>query len=335
VERQVPSAAPSVARHAPRPPRLPTPSWLASVPATKPAAVPSPATEPASVEAPESDLLPWVPATAAPAEAPEPWIERPRSRRRGPRYAAVGGALVVLAVAGFGFGSRVANERGSTGVTNADASGDFVAPAPSTRAEKRAASPTVADAARGESTSVASAGDAQYDAVAGIVAEPPKSDASADAPAAPSVPAPPALRAVAMSKTAMSSLDSAITRTSKLARDREPKLVPAGGALDVSALGDAGTITPPVLISAPAPRFPDAMRAHPIEGEVIVQFRVTEKGRVDVSSMQVLQSPHELFTEAVRSVLPKFRFEPAHSGALDAKPQAAWVQFRTRFTATQ
>jgi hypothetical protein len=37
----------------------------------------------------------------------------------------------------------------------------------------------------------------------------------------------------------------------------------------------------------------------------------------------------------VRSVLPKFRFEPAHSGALDAKPQAAWVQFRTRFTATQ
>jgi hypothetical protein len=63
-----------------------------------------------------------------------------------------------------------------------------------------------------------------------------------------------------------------------------------------------------------------------------VQFRVTEKGRVDLASMQVLQSPHELFTEAVRGILPKFRFEPAHAG-LDAKPQAAWVQFRTRFTA--
>jgi hypothetical protein len=50
--------------------------------------------------------------------------------------------------------------------------------------------------------------------------------------------------------------------------------------------------------------------------------------------MQVLQSPHELFTEAVRNVLPRFRFEPAHAGTIGAKPQAAWVQFRTRFAAT-
>jgi TonB family protein len=133
----------------------------------------------------------------------------------------------------------------------------------------------------------------------------------------------------------MSSLDSVSATTTKLTRDRDAKLVPTRGALDVSGLGDVGSIAPPVLISAPTPRFPDELRAHPIEGEVIVQFRVTEKGRVDASSMQVLQSPHELFTEAVRSVLPRFRFEPAHAGSLDAKPQAAWVQFRTRFTAKQ
>jgi TonB family protein len=147
-------------------------------------------------------------------------------------------------------------------------------------------------------------------------------------------PALPSLRTVAVPKLAMTNLDSMITTSSKVARGRETKFVPAGGALDVSGLGDAGSVTPPALIGpAPTPSFPDALRAHPIEGEVIVQFRVTEKGRVDVASMQVLQSPHELFTQAVRSVLPKFRFEPAHSGAIGAKPQAAWVQFRTRFTA--
>jgi outer membrane biosynthesis protein TonB len=84
----------------------------------------------------------------------------------------------------------------------------------------------------------------------------------------------------------MSNLDSVITTSSKLARTREPQLVATGGALDVSGLGDAGSVTPPVLIgAAPTPRFPDELRAHPIEGEVIVQFRVTEKGRVDLASM--------------------------------------------------
>jgi TonB family protein len=91
-----------------------------------------------------------------------------------------------------------------------------------------------------------------------------------------------------------------------------------------------------VLIgSAPTARYPDELRAQRIEGEVVVQFRVNEKGRVDASSMQVMQSPHPLFSDAVRSVLPKFRFEPAHAGAGGSKPQAAWVQFHTRFTAQQ
>jgi TonB family protein len=333
-ERQVAAAAPAAVRDTPRPPRLPTPSWLASVPAKAAAAAP-PVVEPEPIEAPESDLLPWVPTTGAAAEAPEPWVARPPSRRRGPRYAAVSGALVVLAIAGFGFGTRIAIDRGSAGVTNENAGGDFVAPAPSAKPEKSVASPSVAETARGESTAVATPGETPREVAAEVAAPKPKSEEASDAPAAPSVPAPPSLRAVAVSKTAMSSLDSVITTTTKLTRDRESKLVPAHGALDVSGLGDVGSIAPPVLISAPTPRFPDELRAHPIEGEVIVQFRVTEKGRVDVSSMQVLQSPHELFTEAVRSVLPRFRFEPAHAGSLDAKPQAAWVQFRTRFTAKQ
>jgi TonB family protein len=85
----------------------------------------------------------------------------------------------------------------------------------------------------------------------------------------------------------------------------------------------------------PTPRYPGELQTQRLEGEVVVRFRVDERGRVDASSMQVQQSPHPLFTEAVRNVLPRFRFEPARSGAPGSKPQAAWVQFRTQFTARQ
>jgi TonB family protein len=322
------TAAPS----APRPPRLPTPSWLASVP-TSPAADATPSVSEAEpMETSEDSALPWSTATDAGSGASDRFVARPRSRRRAPRYATVGAALVVLAIAGFGFGSRVASDRQTSGVTNEDASGDFVSPASPARSAHSALPSAEVPTAGHESTSVACATEILAESTASVAEPTPRTDAAAETPAAPT---PPTLRAVAVPKVAMTNLDSILTTSSKAARVPEPKLLLAGGALESSGLGDAGSVTPPVLIGpAPTPRFPDALRAHPIEGDVIVQFRVTEKGRVDVSSMQVLQSPHELFTEAVRSVLPKFRFEPAHSGAIGAKPQAAWVQFRTRFSAT-
>ena len=325
-----PVAPAPVPPSAPRPPRLPTPSWLAAVP-TSPAADATPSVPDVdAMETPDDDDLPWATASHLAARPSQPFVDRPRSRRRAPRYATVGAALVVLAIAGFGFGSRVVNDLQSAGVTNEDASGDFVSPA-SFNSERSAPAAAVVPGARHDSTSVATAAVTRAEPAVQMADATPKSDASAATPAAPSLPS---LRAVAVPKAAMTNLDSMITTSSKATRAREPKFVPAGGALDVSIHGDAGSVTPPVLIgAAPTPSFPDALRAHPIEGEVIVQFRVTEKGRVDVSSMQVLQSPHELFTEAVRGVLPKFRFEPAHVDAIGAKPQAAWVQFRTRFTA--
>jgi TonB family protein len=88
-----------------------------------------------------------------------------------------------------------------------------------------------------------------------------------------------------------------------------------------------------VLLFAPTLRFPEELRAKPIAGEVVVQFRVNEKGRVDASSMQVLHSEHELFTAAVRNALPRFRFEAARAASPGSKPHAAWVQFRAEFTA--
>ena len=134
----------------------------------------------------------------------------------------------------------------------------------------------------------------------------------------------------------MPSLDSALHASTSDERDVGAEPIGAAGSLRSSALGDEASVTPPVLIgSAPTARYPDELRSQRIEGDVVVQFRVNERGRAEPSSMQVVQSQHPLFSEAVRSVLPKFRFEPAHAGAAGSKPQAAWVQFRTRFTAQQ
>jgi hypothetical protein len=64
-----------------------------------------------------------------------------------------------------------------------------------------------------------------------------------------------------------------------------------------------------------------------------MRFRVDEHGRIDMSSVKVVKSDHELFTLAVRNVLPRFRFEPARSPAPESKPRADWVDFRAEFAA--
>lgn len=93
--------------------------------------------------------------------------------------------------------------------------------------------------------------------------------------------------------------------------------------------------TPPKMIGRPpVPRFPDALlRSVRTDGQVVVRFRVTEVGAVDVGSMVVVRSDHPLFTAAVRDILPDFRFEPARTHAPDSKPVAAWVSVPFRFSA--
>jgi TonB family protein len=97
---------------------------------------------------------------------------------------------------------------------------------------------------------------------------------------------------------------------------------------------DENAITPAKIIGRPpAPRFPEALlRTGPREGLVVVRFMVDEFGRVDVASMIVERSDHELFTAAVRDILPSFRFEPARTHAPESKPVTGWVSVPFRFT---
>jgi len=92
--------------------------------------------------------------------------------------------------------------------------------------------------------------------------------------------------------------------------------------------------SPQIIGRVPDPGFPDALlRSGTREGQAVVRFMVNEKGRVDVASMIVEQSDDDLFTAAVRDVLPLFRFEPARTLGLESRPVAAWVSVPFRFTA--
>jgi len=83
----------------------------------------------------------------------------------------------------------------------------------------------------------------------------------------------------------------------------------------------------------PDPGFPNALlRSGVREGQVVVRFLVNELGKVDAASMIVERSDDDLFTEAVRDVLPLLRFEPARTLGLESRPVAAWMSVPFRFT---
>ena len=58
-------------------------------------------------------------------------------------------------------------------------------------------------------------------------------------------------------------------------------------------------------------RYPDALRSDNVQGDVLVQFVVDEKGEVMPGTFKVLTSSHALFTQAVKDALPTMKFSPA------------------------
>ena len=73
------------------------------------------------------------------------------------------------------------------------------------------------------------------------------------------------------------------------------------------------------IISAPAPRYPDALRAAKTEGQVLVQFVVGLDSVADMGTFTVLKSSHGDFTESVRTSLPAYRFTPARRRGVPVK----------------
>ncbi|CAA9340125.1 MAG: hypothetical protein AVDCRST_MAG40-2363 [uncultured Gemmatimonadaceae bacterium] len=69
------------------------------------------------------------------------------------------------------------------------------------------------------------------------------------------------------------------------------------------------------LVSNPPPTYPTMLERARVGGRVVVEFRIDSTGAVELGSLQVVQSTNRLFTQAVRHVLPRLRFLPAHLGA--------------------
>jgi protein TonB len=83
-----------------------------------------------------------------------------------------------------------------------------------------------------------------------------------------------------------------------------------------------------MLGDSPRPKYPSVLESSGIAGEVQAQFVVTSAGRADMDQFKVLKSSNELFTQAVKNVLPRMRFSPAMIGG---KPVNQLVQQSFQF----
>ncbi len=75
------------------------------------------------------------------------------------------------------------------------------------------------------------------------------------------------------------------------------------------------------------PAYPDSLRAHGVEGLVVIRFIVDTGGHADSSTLRFVEATHPGFADAVRSALPRMLFIPAE---LDGRhvPQLVSQEFR-------
>jgi TonB family protein len=284
----------------------------------------------------EPTIEPWTEADVPAAEPPREVIDstnhsEPVNRRRGKRFVFVSFATVAavaLATAGM-----TARSRADAADVQASSS---AAVAPIATKGATSASNVVATNTAAVNTAAVSAAlpASPTESATGIVqAGAPMMDSATPTAAAPKLPrVPKNLAAITDRLMAGSNADSLVRASTKVDRALASDKIGAG-IVSSPRLDDAGARPAALIAPAPMPRFPEELRSHWSESEVVVRFRVDERGRVDVGSAKVLKSDHELFAAAVREVLPRFRFEPARSA--DSKPVADWVDFRVRFSAAK
>jgi TonB family protein len=66
-----------------------------------------------------------------------------------------------------------------------------------------------------------------------------------------------------------------------------------------------------VLVSQPTPRYPQVLETARLEGRVAFEFVIDTVGRVQPSSIRILESTHEAFSAAARTAVTAAIFEPA------------------------
>jgi len=84
------------------------------------------------------------------------------------------------------------------------------------------------------------------------------------------------------------------------------------------------TLPRPILM--PAPTYPTELLGDLVEGQVIIQMTITEKGRVEAPAVK--SSDHEAFSRAALKALAGWKFEPATQ---DGKPISQRVNMPFNF----
>ncbi len=69
----------------------------------------------------------------------------------------------------------------------------------------------------------------------------------------------------------------------------------------------------------PPPRYPESLKSVNVQGEVIAQYIVDARGRVEPGSIKILSTSHKLFGDAVRTALLEARFRPAKVGGTSVR----------------
>ena len=101
--------------------------------------------------------------------------------------------------------------------------------------------------------------------------------------------------------------------------------LPTGARLRSVASAGENESQPALLIVAPTPVYPVSLYTSSVAGAAAVEFVVDTSGRVDMSTFKS-QANHELFTEAVRHIMPDMRFVPSTRNGRKVR-----TQMRMRF----
>jgi protein TonB len=88
-----------------------------------------------------------------------------------------------------------------------------------------------------------------------------------------------------------------------------PALPSAQGLVDIRVVEEL-----PVLLSHPAPRYPDLLRQAGVEGRVVVEAVIDTTGRAERDGLRVVSSSHALFTPEASALVLGSRYRPARFG---------------------
>ena len=80
---------------------------------------------------------------------------------------------------------------------------------------------------------------------------------------------------------------------------------------------------PPRVLRSENPRFPEALRARGQNGRIVVQFVVDTLGRAEMNEFTVVDATDAQLADAVRAVLPRFRFTAGEAGGHKVRTMVA------------